>query len=844
MAKKITHDELIERGLFNPTIESAKELTKALDALEAQFKDILTASQKSLKENPLKSYSDVKKVSADVNKVKQAVKGLDKVQKEQVKNTQKITKATNEEVKAKLELQKATKEQKDELSTLIVLQDKEAGTLEKLAANNKRLRAERQKLNLDTEKGRKRLKEINAELDKNNKKIADNSDKLKKQKLNVGNYSDSIKNAVNSSGLFSTQLAVLQRIQATLNAITKKNTVSTEANATAQKAAGVASGGFSKALKVLKIALISTGVGAIVVALGTLIAAFGSTQRGADAFTKVLRPLQAIFERFLGFLQDTGFKVFDRLKEAFSDPKQAVIDLATAIKDNLIARFKAIGVFGSAIAKLFRGEFADGFIELGDATVQLSTGVEDASGKIKTLTENTKDFIDVSLQQGAIIDDLIKRFERLEIDTTIPLAKLRLEFEKLKEISKDQTLTDQERLDAINKQVQIQGEITKIEQELLDLTIEKIELEQTFNDTSRKDELELVKLKEQRINFEANAAKKIGTLTAERSAIEKRINIENEKTAQRLKEQSQELETINTLSNARVETDKEELKISDDIIKKKQKEIDANNKAIADQIKKEEELQKITSEKRIKTAQKTADQVAKAFSDAFDKEEKALDESIARREESVSLQQSRAEQGLENQLAFEKEQLAKAELERARLAEKRAKQEEAAALAQAFLNAFASRSKDDPDTAAAKALTDVIIAKALSETVAGAFAEGVEDFKGEGTGTSDSNLIRFSHGESVVTAKGTKENQGLVTAMNNGDVGSWFANNMMLSPLSSEKNYDSFGILAQKIDSIEKAIRSRPTTQTNLDNMGNVLQSTYRNGIKNTVKYVNKPGII
>jgi hypothetical protein len=295
---------------------------------------------------------------------------------------------------------------------------------------------------------------------------------------------------------------------------------------------------------------------------------------------------------------------------------------------------------------------ADGFVELGDAAVQLSTGVEDASGKIKTLTENTRDFIDVSLQQGAIIDDLIKRFERLEIDTTIPLAKLRLEFEKLKEISKDQTLTDQERLDAINKQVQIQLEITKIEQELLDLTIEKIELEQTFNDTSRKDELELVKLKEQRINFEANAAKKIGTLTAERSAIEKRINIENEKTAQRLKEQSQELETINTLSNARVETDKEELKISDDIIKKKQKEIDANNKAIADQIKKEEELQKITSEKRIKTAQKTADQVAKAFSEAFDKEEKALDESIARREESVSLQQSRAEQGLEKSISI------------------------------------------------------------------------------------------------------------------------------------------------------------------------------------------------
>jgi len=138
----------------------------------------------------------------------------------------------------------------------------------------------------------------------------------------------------------------------------------------------------------------------------------------------------------------------------------------------------------------------------------------------------------------------------------------------------------------------------------------------------------------------------------------------------------------------------------------------------------------------------------------------------------------------------------------------------------------------------------VIVAKALSETIAGAFAEGVEDFQGEGTGTSDSNIIRFSHGESVVTAKATKENKGLVTAMNNGDVGSWFASNMMLTPLSGEKNYDSFGLLAQEIKEIKSAIKNRPTTQTNLDNMGNVIQSTYRNGIKNTVKYVNKPGII
>ncbi len=249
-------------------------------------------------------------------------------------------------------------------------------------------------------------------------------------------------------------------------------------------------------------------------------------------------------------------------------------------------------------------------------------------------------------------------------------------------------------------------------------------------------------------------------------------------------------------------------------------------------------------EKGIETANTLIDLTSEAIDKAADEQEQALEESIARREEAVSRQQKRAEEGLENQLAFEKQKLAQQERERAELAEKRAKAEEAQALAQAFLNAFQARVKDDPNSAAAKALTDVVIAKALSETIAGAFAEGVEDFQGEGTGTSDSNLIRFSHGESVVTAKGTKENKGLVTAMNNGDVGSWFASNMMLTPLSKDNNYDSFGVLAQKIDSIEKAIKNRPTSQTNLDNMGNVIQSTYRNGIKNTVKYVNKPGII
>ena len=46
------------------------------------------------------------------------------------------------------------------------------------------------------------------------------------------------------------------------------------------------------------------------------------------------------------------------------------------------------------------------------------------------------------------------------------------------------------------------------------------------------------------------------------------------------------------------------------------------------------------------------------------------------------------------------------------------------------------------------------------------FKKGVIDFKGKGTETSDSNLVRISKGESVITAKATKENKPILEAIN------------------------------------------------------------------------------
>ena len=355
--------------------------------------------------------------------------------------------------------------------------------------------------------------------------------------MNVGNYTTSVTQGIQASGLFSRQLMILQRIQATLAVFTKKSAQATEGAAAANTAAVASTGRFSKALKILKIALISTGIGAIVVALGGLIAAFASTQRGVDAFTKVLRPLKALFDVFIGFIQDTALSAFDRLKEAIANPKEAVIGLGKAIKENLINRFKALGVFGDALAQIFSGELAEGFKTLANSVIQFNTGITEGIDKMASAGEAVGELVGDAIDKGEQLDQLIKDFETKQIESVIPLAKARLEFQKLKEIANDQLATDEARIAALELAATKQEFIAKTEKELIDLRIDAMELEQSFNDTSREEELELQQLKAEAIRADEAATKKIASLVSLRSGIElraeKKLQSEKDKNAKK-----------------------------------------------------------------------------------------------------------------------------------------------------------------------------------------------------------------------------------------------------------------------------------------------------------------------
>jgi uncharacterized protein YoxC len=153
-----------------------------------------------------------------------------------------------------------------------------------------------------------------SELDKSKVRLKDNEQA-------VDSWRGSVKDAVKDTKIFGVSINDAQAFLGKYAAGLKTST------------AGL--GGMSKALRVLKVALISTGIGAIVVLLGSLAAALQKNQGFIDKVNQAFAGLKAgvdvIIDRFANFevtLQKTGelFKNLISLKfgEAFRQIKEEV----------------------------------------------------------------------------------------------------------------------------------------------------------------------------------------------------------------------------------------------------------------------------------------------------------------------------------------------------------------------------------------------------------------------------------------------------------------------------------------------------------------------------------------
>lgn len=337
--------------------------------------------------------------------------------------------------------------------------------------------------------------------------------------VDVGNYRQAILDALGDNQAFGTSMNGIvnsfNNVRVNVIALSTPfvNFVQTGRLAPAAlNATAAATGNVSTGMKVLRGAIIATGIGALVVVLGSLIAYFTSTQEGINKVNKVLTPLKVVFQTLIGVVQNFG----KYLLEAITHPKQMLIDLLDFLKGQFMNRLTGMIDIFKGIGKIITGDIKEGIKQVGEAAAQTVTGVENVVGKVKDAGKAMSDTIDEAVKRGQRIEEINQKLSSSEADFIQQTAELKQLFKEQNMIAEDTTKTFAEREEAAKKSIEIQKQINKLAEDRNGLEQELLNLKFASNDTSDADRAELAKKKAE---LAEQAAARIEAITTQNNKV-------------------------------------------------------------------------------------------------------------------------------------------------------------------------------------------------------------------------------------------------------------------------------------------------------------------------------------
>lgn len=368
-------------------------------------------------------------------------------------------------------------------------------------------------------------------------------------------------------------------------------------------------------MKTLRGAVISTGIGALVVAVGSLLAYFQRTERGSQELRVAMATLGGVVDA----LMDNVIHLGEFLVKAFKDPGAAMQDFANMIRSYVVEQFQKIiegaGMVGEALMLLFEGEFsqaadvaAAGFAKISDgalhlapptaiAAIALDQIIEKAPGIAKTAEAAGK----LEMRMNAL---MVQERDHLKVraETNKLIAEQRL-------LVEDEALSYDERIAALDRA--IAAEISAVDEELR-MAKERAEI-----------------LKQQAALAESDEETKRQVAEAEARVLD--IETQSLKMRKRLEGERQTLILQRT-----AETEAAEKAITDAI----EKEAKEREKIEADSLKRRLENEKKAEEQRaelMSSARSTTFDLLRNLNSAFERDTEEAQKKAFRRNKALNL---------------------------------------------------------------------------------------------------------------------------------------------------------------------------------------------------------------
>ena len=277
-----------------------------------------------------------------------------------------------------------------------------------------------------------------------------------------------------------------------------------------------------KSMGILKVAIAATGIGAIAIAIIAVGKAFTNTEEGQNKFRIIMMQIGTITGNLIDILANLGMKLI----EVFTSPKKALKSFVQLIKSQIINRFNAaaaaVGFLGSAIQKVFSGDFKGAMADAssaGKSYIDVLTGVEGTVNKVREGVKAFRKEQTEEIKKATKLQENRNKLDKIDRDLLVERAKARRDIAAAREIAAaKEGVSLEERTEAIKEAARIEDAITKKEIAAAKMRLQARVDENSLAGSTKDDLAEEARLRAEVINLETSALKIQKALTAELTA--------------------------------------------------------------------------------------------------------------------------------------------------------------------------------------------------------------------------------------------------------------------------------------------------------------------------------------
>jgi len=289
--------------------------------------------------------------------------------------------------------------------------------------------------------------------------------------------------------------------------------------------------GLVTGFKSMRVAIISTGIGALIIGIVALTAAFKGSEEGQNKFNKIMAVIGALTGNLIDLLADLGEGIIN----AFTNPIESLKNFQKSIKEFVSDRIEGViesfGLLGSAVKKVFSGDFKGALNDAKDGFQKLNNNINPVAMAVNAASKAVKEFAAEQIKEGkaaAAVAGMRAKADKIERNLIVERSKLESEIAllRLKSRQEDQFSSEERKQALLDAQ--------KLEDGLLDKETQYLELrrdaqiqENTFSRSNKENltkEAEAIAAVNRQVASRANTARQV---QREVNTISKQIEAEN-----------------------------------------------------------------------------------------------------------------------------------------------------------------------------------------------------------------------------------------------------------------------------------------------------------------------------